>query len=240
MITYIEYLVDNIYISVGDNTFKQRIGIPMGTDCAPMLANLFLFYHEYTYIKHKLKTNYGCAYSYRYTVRYIDDLLTFNNPSFEENITTIYPPELTLKKTTESANKASYLDIEIEVRGNQLHTSVYDKRDHFAFSIVKFPFLCGNIPSNPTYGVYTSQLVRIGRICDSFKDFNGRHLQLTDRLIKQGFHYDKLCYKFKHFARKYQHLIDKFGVSVHTHVKQGIALPLSSLHKLETKVTRRK
>ena len=38
----IEYLIDNIYIKVGSKVFRQQVGIPMGTDCAPLLANLFL------------------------------------------------------------------------------------------------------------------------------------------------------------------------------------------------------
>ena len=44
LITYVEYLVDKIFISIGNHVFKQVIGIPMGTDCAPLLANLFLFH----------------------------------------------------------------------------------------------------------------------------------------------------------------------------------------------------
>ena len=41
------YLVDNVYISVGNKVFRQCIGIPMGTNCAPLLANLYAFYFEY-------------------------------------------------------------------------------------------------------------------------------------------------------------------------------------------------
>ena len=37
---------------------------------------------------------------YNGTVRYIDDLLKFNNSSFASKIPDIYPPELDLKKTT--------------------------------------------------------------------------------------------------------------------------------------------
>ena len=77
-----------------------------------MPPNLLLFYYEYTFIKDKLKTNYGSAYSYRLIARF--DLLIFNNPSFEENIAAIYPPELVLKKTTESANSVSCLDMQID------------------------------------------------------------------------------------------------------------------------------
>ena len=56
------------------------------------------------------------------TVRYIDDLLTLNNNSFEEEIINIYPPELTLKRTTESNSRISYLDI------TYIITSVHDCR----------------------------------------------------------------------------------------------------------------
>ena len=41
----LEYLVDNIFIEVGNGVFRQCIGIPMGTDCAPLIANLLLFYN---------------------------------------------------------------------------------------------------------------------------------------------------------------------------------------------------
>ena len=44
IIEYIRFLINNIYIKVGNRVFKQTIGIPMGTDCAPLLANLFLFF----------------------------------------------------------------------------------------------------------------------------------------------------------------------------------------------------
>ena len=46
-------------------------------------------------------------------------------------------------------------------------TAVFDKRDSFTFNIVNFPHLSSNIPSKPAYGVYNSQLVRIGRICSN-------------------------------------------------------------------------
>ena len=55
LVEQIKFLVDNILVGdkVGDKIFRQTIGIPMGTDCAPLLANLFLSYYEY---KFKIKT----------------------------------------------------------------------------------------------------------------------------------------------------------------------------------------
>ena len=42
----IEFLVDNIYIRFGGQLFRQMVGIPMGTNCAPLLADLFLYSYE--------------------------------------------------------------------------------------------------------------------------------------------------------------------------------------------------
>ena len=43
LIAFVEYLIDNIYISVGARVYRQSVGIPMETDCAPLLATLFPF-----------------------------------------------------------------------------------------------------------------------------------------------------------------------------------------------------
>ena len=57
LITYVEYLIDNVYVNVGNKVYRQCVGIPMGTDCAPLLANLFLFFYEYRYMKNLIKND---------------------------------------------------------------------------------------------------------------------------------------------------------------------------------------
>jgi hypothetical protein len=42
----LEFLIDNIYVVVGGQVFKQSVGIPMGTNCAPVLVDLFLYSYE--------------------------------------------------------------------------------------------------------------------------------------------------------------------------------------------------
>jgi hypothetical protein len=225
LITYVEYLIDNIYVSIGNRVYRQCIGIPMGTDCAPLVANLFLFYYEYKYMRNLIKTNLMLAKRFCNTMRYIDDLLTLNNTLFHSAIEDIYPVELTLKKTSESSTSLSYLDIQITMLNGKYSTAVYDKRDDFNFKIVNFPFLCSNIPSKPAYGVYISQLVRIGRICSDYPSFASRHFKLTERLIHQGFRYSDLCKAFRNFAKRHGQILNKYNFSIRKHVQDGICLP---------------
>ena len=69
-------------------------------------------------------------------------------------------------------------------------------------SILILSYLSSNIPSGPAYGVYVSQLVRIGRICSNYTHFAVRHYKLTQRLVRQGFRYSTLCVVFRRFAKK--------------------------------------
>ena len=71
----------------------------MGTDCAHVVANFFLFAYEYEFMKGLLKDNITLAIKFSNTYRYIDDLLCINNKDFELSISDIYPKELILKKT---------------------------------------------------------------------------------------------------------------------------------------------
>ena len=177
----IEFLVDNIYVRFGGQLFRQMVGIPMGTNCAPLLADLFLYSYENEFLdklikegKRKLARRFNLSY------RYIDDLISFNNKRFKEFISDIYPKELTISETTESTSVASYLDLLFtRDRSNNITTKLYDKRDAFGFHIVNFPFMSSNIPSAPAYGVYASQLIRYARCCSSYSDFLIRHRGLV-------------------------------------------------------------
>ena len=95
--------------------------------------------------------------------------------------------------------------------GNSTHTSVYDKRDDVGFPIVNFPWLSGDVPRLPSYGIYISQLVRFARCCTSVFDFHSKNLQITSKLLTQGYRYHKLRKTFGKFLRSYSQLLSKCG-----------------------------
>ena len=51
IIKMLECLVDNIFVVFAGNVFQQIVGIPMGTNCAPLLADIFLYSYEAEFIQ---------------------------------------------------------------------------------------------------------------------------------------------------------------------------------------------
>ena len=96
--------------------FPTDVGIPMGTKCAPLLADIFLYSYEAEFIQSLLPVGKKrLASQFNFTSRYIDDVLSINNPDFENYLCKIYPPELEIKDTTESNTSASYFDLLLSI-----------------------------------------------------------------------------------------------------------------------------
>ena len=71
------FLIDTIFVRFGSKVFRQVIGIPIGTNSAPLLADLFLHTYEYEFIIKAMKGDITRALQFNKTFWYIDDLLTF-------------------------------------------------------------------------------------------------------------------------------------------------------------------
>ena len=81
----------------------------MGTNCAPLLADLFLYSYESEFLQNLVKDKkIHEARAFNFTYRYIDDVLSINNSRFAEFLPLIYPPELEVKETTDTASSASF------------------------------------------------------------------------------------------------------------------------------------
>ena len=93
----------------------------MGTYCAPLLTNLFLYSYEADFIQGLLKKNEKkLAQSFNFTFCYIDDVLSLNNSRFGDFVDGIYPIELEIKDTTDTDKPVSYTyTSKLTVRGGK-------------------------------------------------------------------------------------------------------------------------
>ena len=131
----------------------------MGTNCAPLVADLFFFVcNERDFMLSLSDENQsGGIEAFNSTSRYLDDQLNIDNTFFDSMVNHIYPSELQLNKVNVSDTEASFLDLHLSISDGIVKTNIFDKREDFDFAIVNFPFLDGDVPRSTSYGVYISQ-----------------------------------------------------------------------------------
>ena len=118
------------------------------------------------------------------------------------------------------------MDLNFSIINGIVSSKIYDKQDDFNFVIVNFPFLDGDVPRSPSYGVYISQRIRFARVCSNVDDFNNRNLFLTAKFLKQGYRYHKIRKALSEFYHRYSELIVKYNIGFKTLLKQCISEPL--------------
>ena len=185
----------------------------MGTNCAPLVADLFLFcYERDSMLSLSEGTQSDVIEAFNSTSRYLDDLLNIDNIFFDSMVNRIYPSELQRNKTNVSDAEASFLDLHLSISDGFFKIKIYDKRDAFDFDVVNFPFLDGDVPRSTSYGVYISQLIQFVRASSHVDDFNTRNKVLTAKLLRQGYRYHKIRKAFSKFYRRHFDIVSKYNV----------------------------
>ena len=73
-----------MFIRFGTKLYIQVVGIPMGTNCAPLVADLFLFCYERDFMM-SLSDNKQADFidAFNTSSRYLDDISNINNVYFD-------------------------------------------------------------------------------------------------------------------------------------------------------------
>ena len=134
----------------------------MGCDCAPQVADLFLYWYEYNYITKGVDSKNHIIHFLKYASRYIDDL---NIPNINDSMcqiicNDIYPDELDIISTNICNLNTTFLDLDIIIEDGRFVSKLYDKRRDFVFKIITFPNLRSNIPipNKTSYGTFIGEI----------------------------------------------------------------------------------
>ena len=93
----------------GTNLYRQVVGIPMGTNCAPLVADSFLFCYERDFMMSLSDDKQADVIgAFKTTSRYLDDILNINNVYFDNMVSQIYPSELQLNKVNTFDTEAAF------------------------------------------------------------------------------------------------------------------------------------
>ena len=206
-----EHLIRESFFKIGKKIFLQRIGIPMGINPAPFWANLYLHKYELNYIKGKIKKDKKQAYLFNNNKRFIDDMICINDMGeFEKEFKNIYPESLVLN-CEHSGMEATFLDLHIEIEQNTFSYKLFDKRDSYAFKIVRMPYISSNIPNRIFYATFTSELLRIARTSSKEKDFTDKSNLLIRRMRAQGGNDDIILKYLKRMLHRHDSCFKKYN-----------------------------
>ena len=220
------FLLDNIYIRFGSKLYRQIVGIPMGTNCAPLVADLFLFCYERDFMLSLSEENQsGIIEAFGSTSRCLGDLLDVGNGFFGGVVGRVCPSELQLSGANVSDAEASFLDLHLSISDGFVKTGVYDGRDGFDFDVVNFPFLDGDVPRSASCGVCVSRLVRFARVSSHVGGFGARDRVLAAELLGQGCGCRRLRKAFSRFCRRHFGMVSKCSVGLKTLLLQGLSGP---------------
>ena len=198
----------------------------MGTNCAPLVADLFLFCYQRDFMMSLSNDRQADIIgAFNTSSRYLDDISNIYNIYFDTMVSKIYPSELQLNKDNTSDTEVAFLDLHLSISNDIVSTKIYDKRGDFDFEIVNCPFLDGDVPRSTSYRVYISQLIRFARASSHVAGFNTRNKLLIQKLLKQGYQHHKLRKTFSKFYRRYYDLISKFQIGLKFLLCQGLSEP---------------
>ena len=124
------FLLDNIFVRFGTKLYRPVVGIPMGTNCAPLFADLFLLCYERDFMMYLSDDKQADVIdAFNTTSRNSDDILNIDNVYFDNMVSQIYPSELQLNKANTSDTEAAFLDLHLSISNANFTTKIYDKRD---------------------------------------------------------------------------------------------------------------
>ena len=110
------FLLDDIYIRFGTRFYRQIVGIPIYTNCAPLVAGLFLFCYEREFMMSpSADKDAEVIEAFNSMSRYLDDLLNIDNTYFDGMVKQNYPSELHLNKANSSDTETQFLDLHLTI-----------------------------------------------------------------------------------------------------------------------------
>ena len=109
------FLLENILFDLAP-LYRQVVEIPMGTNCAPLVADLFLFCYERDFMMSLSDYKQADAIDvFNTTSRYLDGISNINNVYFNNMVSQIYPSELQLDKAYTSNTNSACLDLNLSI-----------------------------------------------------------------------------------------------------------------------------
>ena len=218
VIEAIKFILNNAYVQFAGDIFQQIVGIIMGGNACPEIADLYLIWCEYSYMQKlcnsKIK-NLKLAKELSNNSRYIDDISTLNlSVNFGSLSKEIYDSSLILEQSSENGHRDNFLDLHIYIKDKKFVTGIYHKVDDFDFEVINYPFPSSNITNSEGPKCFYSQLIRFARLCNTAINFCKRLYHTYTKLHQRGYDSRALVNRYNQFCSNTTDWLS-YGLSQH-------------------------
>ena len=222
IIEAISFLVDNTFVRFAGRLWHQIVGIPMGTNCAGFLANLYCFTYEFDFLQRVVnERNWTLAREMLRTKRYIDDLIIINGELLPRRLYLpegIYPKDILTLVLAAEGETVPYMDLLIrQNRRRGLITAIYDKRldsKYDNINVIRYPDRESVLANKAKCGIVTSQMYRFLRRCTRAADFVYNTSLVLHRLVLKSYHTGSLWAQIRRFITRFPNMYGRKTVGV--------------------------
>ncbi len=207
LMEYVRFIVNNTYIANDPSkVLRQRVGIPMGTNCAPEIANLVLYVYEARYIDRLNANNQREeARKHKYTHRFIDDIITFNTePIPREAYDNLEYTQQVNEDDVAGQISVIYLGARICYNeGKRMQLNVFDKAQEWKLKVLRYPSAHSNTPQHQTRGIYIGEMRRYQLMVNSIFAFKQAGSSLTRNMYLRGYSIQAVTHAWTAFMNSY-------------------------------------
>ncbi|PNW72368.1 hypothetical protein CHLRE_16g672945v5 [Chlamydomonas reinhardtii] len=247
----LDALLSSTFIRFGPALVRQICGIPMGISAAPFIANLFLGWYEFEFMRQSSNPSLSPAARailrrFRFTKRYLDDLLCLNNPWLPhllyndrtyEGLAGLYPPTLAVPAQTHEhlpSHCIPFLDVLLcsTVHNHRcwIVTHLYDKREQPAFQHVRlsrFVARHSSVNEQCKRNIFTGQSHRLRRVITCGESFSYETAMLIRSLEAQQYARASMLGSLGVLLRQHPHVFyfQRRGVPQPPHPPDVVAVP---------------
>jgi hypothetical protein len=197
LISWLDFLLDNLFLCFGHCVYRQCIGIPMGSNCAVYLANFYLFSDEFDFLKHLLKNNTCSVVLHRLSLAHRFVLFVPDFPDFENFMyldqdcfgSSIYPKTSCELNCTSKGFSCNFLDLAVKQSPQGISCDIFDrhsKPEYACIEMIHMPHVHSNISITANLEVINSEFYRFLSLCSCKEFFVSQMVSIIVLLENKG------------------------------------------------------
>lgn len=199
-----QYIITSSYSLTGGHLRRQSVGIPMGNEASPPLANLYLYVKEKRFVN-RMISELGedevqkQFHGFKFHLRFIDDIIA---PTLPQQLLSAYGLQIVV---TGEGKEVVFLGVKTTITPTEVSFRARDKQAAFSFSLVRFPSWHSAVPKHVRVGTVMGMLSRTIQYTTFTKDLLEEATFLLKQFQARAYPIEEIRQAINKFSNRYVH-----------------------------------